>query len=447
MKNLIRYTLVTIFICFFHTNILAQENWSLEECITYAKEHNVDVIKQKIRNEILKSDIKINQGKYLPDATFNASQNFSLGNSFNVSTNVGQRESSSNSFSLSSSIPIFNGFSNRYNLQKSKVSLEKGELDVAKIRFDLSLNITNKYLQVLFNKEILRVAQEQIHISEQNYNRLKRLYKNGLTGKRKFLEIASVYAADRKEIVVAENKVNRSVLELKELLGVEQINNFDVKEIKIDTVRNVLLPKTISENMINNNPLVRSSIFDVELKKKDLKISKANFYPKVNLNYSYSTNYFHILGQRDVVYNQQTKQNEPNGFWVQLNNNRTHFISLSASVPIFNRFLTRESYKKAKEEIKISEIELANQKMLLENKIKIAVNDADMAKAALESSKIAYESQQNAFDILNKQYQKGNISNYEFLQGKSKLIKDTSEYIKAKYDYLFKNKILAYYMN
>ena len=113
MKKLFKYIIVGYF-CLITMNTFSQKKWTLEKCIEYAKEHNVDVIKQKIRTNIINSDIKIAKGSYLPDASFNGSQNFSLGNSFNVSTGVGQLESSSNSFSLSSSLNIFNGFSNRY---------------------------------------------------------------------------------------------------------------------------------------------------------------------------------------------------------------------------------------------------------------------------------------------------------------------------------------------
>ena len=447
MKNLIKKILPLAFLYFLPVSSNAQEKWSLEECISYAKENNVEVIKQKIRNEIFKSDIKIAKGNYLPNADFNASQNLSLGNSFNVSTGVGQLESNSNSFSLSSSVPIFNGFSNKYNLQKSKTSLEKGESDLEKVRFDLSLNITNKYLQVLFNKELLKVAREQVKISKQNFNRLKKLYKNASTGKRELLEIESTVASDKKEVIVASNRVLTSLIELQELLGVKQIDNFDVIEIEINSIEENLTINSVTKEIINTNPTIKSSIFELELKKQDLKIAQSSFYPRVNLNYSYSTNYFSILGRDDVVFNQETQTFEENGFFTQLNNNRTHFISLSLNIPIFNRFQTRETYKKTKEEIKISEIELANQKLLLENKIKIAFNDSNTAKATLESASIAYQTQKQAFDILNQQYQNGNVTNNEFLQSKSKLIKNISEYIKSKYDYLFKWKILEFYKN
>ena len=132
----------------------SQTKWSLDDCIEHAKANNVDVLKQLSQNESFDEDITTAKGNYYPDASFNASQGFSLGNSFNVSTGVGQLESSFNNFSLSSSLSIFNGFANKYNLQKARLNSEKGLADLDQIYLDLSLNITNKYLTVLFNKTV-----------------------------------------------------------------------------------------------------------------------------------------------------------------------------------------------------------------------------------------------------------------------------------------------------
>ena len=436
---------ILIFFCFSVTTAIAQKKWSLQDCINYANEHNVDVIKQKIRSEIANSDIKIARGNYLPDASFIASQNFSLGNSFNVSTGVGQLESSSNSFSLSSSLNIFDGFANKYKLQRAKLNKEKSESDLEKIRFDVALNITNKYLQVLFNKEILKVAKEQLEISTQNYNRLKSLYDNALKGKRELLEIESTLASDKKEKIVAENTLKNSLIELQELLDIKEIDDFEIEEILVESTK--LFTDTIPEAVIEKNPEIISSRLDLAIKKRDLKLTNTSFYPKVNLNYSYSSNYFHIIGEEDLVVNQQTGELIPNGFWVQLDNNRTHYIGISATFPIFSRFLNRENYKKSKEEIKISEFDLLSNKQKLKNKITVAKNDVLASKASFEASELALKTQQKAFEILSQQYKNGNVGNYEFLEGKNKLIVNASELIKAKYEYYFKTKVLGYYFN
>ncbi|WKD85052.1 Outer membrane efflux protein BepC [Polaribacter huanghezhanensis] len=438
---------ISIAVVFFSVlSVSAQKKWSLKDCILYAKEHNINVLKQKIQSEISNSDVVIAKGNYLPNASFNASQNFSLGNSFDVSTGVGKSESRSNSFSLSSSTLIFKGFSNKYTLQKSKLNKLKAASEIDKIRFDLRLNVTNKFLQVLFQKELLKIAEDQVVISKNNFDRLKLLYEEILISKRDLLEIEATLASDRKEVIVIKNKVNTSLIELKELLGINEIENFDIDELIDDNFEQKSNEfYDITNLIIENNPTIKTAQFSLELKKKDIQLAKSNFYPSINFNYSYGSNYYHIQGRKDEVLNQQTNQLIDNGFWTQLNSNRTHYLGFSASIPIFNRFSTRENYKKSKEELKIAEIELKNNKFLLRNKIIIALNDLNTAKASLKASEIAYLTQKEAFNIVQENYKRGNITNVVFLESKSKMTRNASEYVKAKFEFIFKLKVVKYY--
>ena len=439
-----------IFAMLFTINIFSQTKWSLEDCINHAKANNIDVLKQQLQNTSLNEDITAAKGNYYPDANFNGSQGYSLGNSFNVSTGVGQLESSFNNFSLNSSIAIFNGFSNKYNLQKARLSSEKGMADLDQIYLDLTLNIANKYLTILFNKEIVIVAQKQVQISTQEVKRLKALYEAVLTSKSEYLQMQSTLASDTKELLVAENNLNNSKIELRELLDIKTLENFDVKDIDLSDFESIVFSsssETIYNNALSTNPLLRSTELNGQINEKDIKIAKADFYPKLNLNYSYGSNYYHILGQDDLVFNQATQQFEDNGFFVQLNNNRTHFIGLNLAVPIFNKFINRTAYNKAKIDLEINKIELSNQKSQLKNKIQIAYNDVLTAKATLDATTSASISQKEAFSINQNKYSEGLMTSFDFLESKSLYIKTESDLVQAKYDYLFKIKVLNYYTN
>lgn len=432
----------------FSISVVSQNTWTLEECIEHAKINNIDVLKQKFNNKSLNEDITIAKGNYYPDATFNASQGFSLGNSFNVSTGVGQLESRFNSFSLSSSINLFNGFSNRNKLQLAKLNTQKGDVDLDQIKLDLSLNITNKYLLVLFNKEILSVAKEQELISQQEVNRLTKLYKAALKSKSELLEMESTLALDKKEHIIAANNVTNSLIELQALLDIKIIENFDIKTINIDDVNGQIVfsdSHDIYGEALKTNPLLISTQLKSDMNEKDIQIAMANLYPRLNFNYSYGSNYYHIQGREDIVFNQETNQYEDNGFLIQLDNNRTHYLGFSLTVPIFNRFQTRSNIDKTKIELEINQVELENQKKELKHKIEIAWNDVIAAKSSLEASSIALTSQQEAFTIAQKKYLEGYMTNYEFLVSKTKYIKTQSDLITAKYEYMFKIKVLEYY--
>lgn len=429
-------------------SLSAQNKWSLEDCINHAKKHNIDIQKQKFQNKIVEEDITIAKGNYFPDANFSASQGYSLGNSFNVSTGVGQQESRFNSFSLSSSVNIFNGFSNRYKLKQAKLYVEKGSADLDKLGLDLSLNIANKYLQVLFNKAIITVAEEQQAISEQEVNRLTQLFDAALKPKNDLLEMESTFARDKKETLISKNNLSNSLIELQELLDVKLIEDFDVKEIEINDFENNAIFKNVDDiynKALEINPVLKSTQLTEEIKEKDIKIGMANFLPRLDFNYSYSSSYYHLQGYDDLVFNQKLSQFEDNGFLVQFDNNRTHYLGFTLAVPLFNKFVTRSNIDKSKIELEITKIELENQKKELKNKIRIAYNDVFTAKATLESSESALIFQNEAFTIAQNKYKLGRLTSYEFLESKSKYIQSQSEFIKAKYDYVFKIKVLEYY--
>jgi len=441
MKKLVFIVLLLPFVT------LAQQKWTLEECITHAKKNSIEILKQQINNKNTEEDIRIAKGAFLPNLNFAASQGFSLGNSFNVSTSVGQSESSFNRFSLSSSVTLFDGFNNRYKLQFEKIKAAKGKIAIDNIALDLSLAITNKYLQVLVNKEVLAIAQEQENISKKEVERLSELYQVGLKPKNELLQIKTTYILDQKEVIIVQNNLETSLILLKELLTINDIPNFDITNIKIDEIKSTVLlsAKDKYDAVITSNPLVKTAQLSQDLFKKTILIAKSNYYPKLSLDYSFGSNYYHVLGKEDLIYNQLTNQYDANGFFAQLTNNRTNYLGLLLTIPIFNRFQTQANIEKAKNEYELASIEIDHIKFKLKNKLTLAHKDILVAKATLDASTIAVDLQKESFEIIQKKYKKGLISSYEYLESKSKYIYTQSELIKSKYDYIFKIKVLSYY--
>lgn len=430
-------------------SLFAQEKWSLDDCIVHAKEHNVLVQKQKFQNNNYEDDIYIAKGKFLPDANLFASQNYNLGSSFDVSTNIGQLESRSNSFSLAASVPIFNGFSNRYELKLAKSVFEKGQVDIAKIKLNITIEIIEKYLKVLFDREILKVAEKQVSISDLELIRLNLLFNKGLKPKDEYLEIKSVCATDAIMVTEAKNNLLKSYVELKDLLDIKEISNFDVKNISINQLQFNFFSKDslelINEALVNA-PDIQSAGIETEINKLRIKIENAKFYPVIDLNYSFQSNFFHLQGRPDEVFNPVSQQFEPNGFFRQLNNNKTHFISFSARIPIFNRFLTKHSKTKQEQLLSISTVDYENEKKKVKSKILNAFSDAEAAQKILTYAKSAEVTQSEAFQLIQIKFNKGIIGGYEFLESKSRYILAASNLVRAKYDYLFKIKIIEYYL-
>jgi len=425
-----------------------QKKWSLDDCIAHAKEHNIDIIKQRLENQKVSEDITIAKGDYFPSVNFAGLQGYNLGSSFNISTGVGQQESRFNTFSLSTSLDLFNGFKKKHQLQLAKLGAEKGAVELDRIGLDISLNIANQYLQVLFNKEIMAVAGEQQQISGEELTRLNALFEAALASRSEVLEMKATASLDTKEFVIAQNNLLNSLIELKTLLDIQNIENFDIETIPIASFSeqiNTPNAQIIYENALTINPQLKATRLASDMSEKNIKIAKAAFYPNINFGYTYSTNYYHIQGTEDVILNSQTGEFENNDFITQLDNNRIHFLGVTATVPIFNRFLTKSNVDKAKVDMEISKVELENQQKELRNKIEIAYNDLVTARASLDASQVAYTAQKDAFEIARAKYLEGLITSYEFLESKSKYIQTQSERIQARYDYLFKIKVLEYY--
>jgi len=427
---------------------LAQHKWTLEECITHAKKNNIEILKQLINNKKNTENIRIAKGNFLPNLSFSASQGFSLGNSFNISTGVGQSESSFNLFSLSSSVILFNGFNNKYKLQAEKIKAKKGEIAIESIVLDLSLAITYKYLQVLVNKEILSIAKEQKNISDQEVKRLSKLYQTGYKPKNELLQIQTTYELDKKEVFLAKNNLSNSLILLKELITINDIPNFDINLIEINIIRPTkILPNTEEKYnaIIATNPLLKIAQYSQDLSKKNLLISKSNYYPRLSFDYSFGSNYYHILGKKDLIFNQNTNRYDANSFFTQLKNNSINYLGLSLTVPIFNRFKTQSNIKKEKNEYELASIEIDKIKFQLKNKLILINNDILTAKTTLDASTKALKLQRENFNIMQKKYKKGIITSYEYLESKSKLLYTQSELIKSKYNYIFKLKLFEYY--
>ncbi|RZK10701.1 MAG: TolC family protein, partial [Flavobacterium sp.] len=426
------------------TEAASQKRWSLAECIDYAKTNNVEIIKQQLENQIYSEDLRISKGQLLPNLNFSGAQSFSLGSSFNVSTGVGQLESSFNSFNLSSSVNLYNGLRINNNIKKNRLVVDRGLAENRIIEMDLSLKIASKYLQVLFGKEIVAVAKEQEDISSNEVEKLRKLYLANLKSSNEVLEMESTLALDYKEKIIALNTLKKSYVELQEILGLNFDATFEIETM--DEVMGDLTEFSNAQDIFNKaketNPRIQAIGINVKIAQKDVQIFNSLLLPKVDLFYSYSTSYYHILGRDDVVFNQETQLVENNGFFKQINNNKTHFVGISATIPIFNRFSNVSDIKKGKYQVKIEQSELVEQEKVLKNLIEVTYNDFITAKEVFRSSQIAEKYQSEAFRIMQNKYNQRLSNVYEFLESKSKYIYTKSELIKSKYDYLFKHKML-----
>jgi len=425
-----------------------QKQWSLKQCVDYALANNISIKQASLSTKIKKEDVTIARGNFYPSLSASVRQSFDFGSNIDLQTN--SRKSSdrrSNSFSVNTSVSLFDGFRNLNVLKQSKIALKSSSFDLEKMKNDISLNVLNAYLNVLFNKETIKTAKSQVKISKEQLEKTTKLVKAGVQPKGNLLDVEATYASDQEKLVNAQNGLDLALLNLTQLLQLPK-NNFDVKDvtIKIPTVSLITNnPNVIFEKAVKSKPEIKSAELNLESSKMGIKIAESAYLPSLNLSYSLNTFYNHLQGQSDNFINPITNEVVDNSFFTQLDNNLGHSVGLSLRIPIFNKFLTKSNVNKAKINVKISKYQLENQKLKLREAIERAFTDAKSSLKSYEAAKKSLVAQNESFRYAQEKFSLGVLNPYDFNQIKNRLFNDKIAVVRSKYDFLFKSKLLEFY--
>ncbi len=424
--------------CLLFTSLsLAQSNtWNLEQCVNHALENNITILQAK--NNLLSSeqDIISAKGNFLPAISSNISGGASLGNIEVFPGEFRDREFYSTSLGIGFSQNIFNGFRNINLLNQSKLSLERNQYELERLKDDISLNVANSYLNVLFNKENLELARLQVEFSKFQLDQVKTLVEAGSEPASTLIESQATYSRDIQSLTIAENNHDLALLTLAQLLQLPY-ENFDIEVIEIDTPSANLMYQDITPILnyaMQNRNEIKVAERDIELAKLGTKISKSAYLPNVSLGYGFNASAnFSNLTQDDQ-------------FLDQLDDNKGHSINMNVSIPIFNRNQTKAEINKSKIQEVTSNLALDQVKINLESTIQRAFTDAKAALKVFEASQLSLKSQELAFNNSQERFALGALNSFDLGQSRIRLLNALSSSINAKYDFIFKTKVLDYYL-
>ncbi|MCF6350079.1 MAG: TolC family protein [Flavobacteriaceae bacterium] len=450
MKVKITLMLIIINISFSY----AQKKWTLKECVDYALENNLTIKRTVQTNLLIDEDLIIAKNNRLPNVSGSASQNFNFGSNFNPVTN--SRDNAANratSFGINASVVLFDGFSIKNGLLRAEKNREISKYDLEKMKNDISLNIVNSYLNILFQKESLKVAESNLEITEKSLKRTQELINAGTQPKGNLLEIEATKSNDENAIVIAQNDIDLALLSLSQILQISN-TDFDIKEIEIK-LNNLKLNYNNTEEIFNvsvqNQPEIKSAELSIENTATNIKIAKGNFLPTVSLSGNLSTIYSHIQGRDDDFYVPDI--NNPlgpqilvkNGIFEQFDNNFGQFFGLNVSIPIYSRGQIKSDVNKAKINQEIAKTDLEDQKRALREDIERAYINAKATLKEYEAAKKSLEAQELSFDFAQERYKIGATNSFDFEQVRTRLINAKSNVIRAKYSYVFRTKLLEFY--
>ena len=429
--------IIIIALVFTSLSAVAQKKWTLQECVNHALENNITVKQGENTLLINEQDVKESKGNFLPSVTGNAGHTLSLGNRELFPGQFVDRTDNSTFFSVGANQTIFNGFRNLSLRQQAELTLESNQLELDRIRDDISLNVVNAYLNVLFNRENLETAKAQVELSKKQLEQVKELVDAGVQPRANINDSEATLATDEQSLTVAENNFDLALLSLSQLLQVP-FTGFDVEIVNLDDPSSALMYEDVSPILdfaFENRNEIKVAEMNIETAKASTKLSRSGFYPTVTGGYTFGTNVFYsnLLDTEDTFFN-------------QLNDQKSHRFSLNVNVPIFSRNQNKTAVAKAKIREENSKLELERAKLNLESTIQRAFTDAKAAYRTYEASKKSLEAQQLAFQNSSERYNIGTMNAFDLELARIRLINAQASLINAKYDFVFKTKVLDFYM-
>lgn len=431
MKKII-FTIITIFIGY---PIFAQEVWTLRQCINYAIEHNIEI--RKTANAVEESKIDVNTSKWarLPDLNGSAGQSWGWGRTKSPDSNsYTNRNNANTGFDLSTSVPIFTGFriSNEYSL--SKINFNAAIEDLNKAKQDIAINVASVYLQVLLTMELNKVAVGQAELSKEQLARIEKLLSLGKASPAELAEAKARVAQEEMNVVQSENNYKLKLLDLSQLLELSSPEKLTVAPPQEElNVSQLTPPEEIYSEALMQKPEIRAAQLRLAGADKSIKIAQSSFYPKLSLNAGIGSSYYTVNGSA------------PYSFGKQLKDNFSQSISLGLSIPIFNRFSTRNQVRSAQIQKLNKELQLETTKKELYKEIQQAWYKALAAESKYNASQVAVKANEESFQLMSEKFANGKATSIEYNEAKLNLTKALSDKIQSKYDYLFSSKILDFY--
>ncbi len=447
MKKQFLFVIPFFIFLFFGKSASAQQQWSLEDCINYAFDHNLQIKQSRLDVESSSEDLQQSKLSMLPSFNANVSHNTGWGRSIDLATyRYSNQTSRQMYFSANSDLTLFNGFQLINNVrQKQFVYLAK-KFNSDKIRDDISLNITAAYLQILFNIELVNNARRQVDITQQQIDKTKKQVEAGVVARGNLLDVESQGANEEVNLVNAKNKLMLAYLDLKQLLDLQSDIPFDIYKPKLEiTSKPELLPiASIYNTAVGIMPEIKSAEYTLKSADRSLAISRGQRSPRLSISGNYGNNYSDQIRESNNPNNPDFYITKP--FWNQISDNRNFTMGFRLSIPIFNGFQVSTAIKKSQIYYENANLTLQIAKNTLRKNIEQAYTDAVASYKTYEARKKSVESLHESFKYAQEKFNVGMVNSTDFNVAKTKLTNSESDLLSAKYDYFFKTKILDFYL-
>ena len=428
---------------------VAQEKWSLERCIDHALENNIQVKQTMLSMESAQRNKSQAFADMFPSLNANTGYNLNFGRTIDPGTNSFVTESvNSQNVWLGSSVTLFNGLRMLNNLRQSQLNVLAAEYDLKDISNNISMSVATAFLQVMFAEELLQIAMDQQSISTEMMGRTEKLVDAGAAAKGNLYDLKAQVASDQVQVVNAENNYTTAVLTLKQLLNLKDDIQFEVLRPNVEmplTDPTTLRVSMIYNEALQNWPAVLARETRIKSADKGVKMAWASMTPSLdasgNLNTLYSSSREYNLFDTD----DQTKWGERIPYGEQLDQNLSYGFGASLSIPIFNGLAARNGLQQSRLNKINTELQLEDTKNQLYSSIQQAFNDAQAAYRTYLAADESVKASQESFNYAQERFEVGVINAVDHSTIRNNLARVQSDRLRAKYDYIFRSKVLDFY--
>ncbi len=412
----------------------SQTLWTLDDCISYAKEHNLSIKQSEIDLKSTDIDRLQAKGAFLPSINGNLSYNFNSGKNINPVTN--QYENTvfqSASGGIGAEMTLFAGLQNWRKLQRATLNQMASEYQLEKVKEDIVLMIINAYAEVLSYKEQIKNLKAQREVSEESVERTKNLIEAGSLPKGDIYEAEAQLLTQEQQIIATENALFIAKMGLAQLLLLKNYQDFDIADPTFEHPSEEILVKTPQEIYLHAKEVmsdVKIADSNILLAKNALQSAQAAYSPRLSAQWGYSSRW---------------TKNKYLNFWDQIDLNKGMYAGFSLSVPIFNGFSTLTNIKRQKLNLLKAQYAKEQAELTLEKNSYQAHTNATNAKKLYEATEKTALSKKQSFNYAKERHDVGLMNTFDFNQAKYQYENAQNESVKAKYQYILKLKVLEYY--
>ncbi len=444
---------------------------TLSQSVEWAQKNHLSV--QQNKNQVQTSQIQLQQSKNeaLPNVNATVSEFFNFGRSIDPFTNTFlSKNINYNNLDLNASIIVYKGGSLKKTVLQNEILLKASEQDLEAIKQDIALQVVAAYLSTMKAEDQLEVAKKQIEQTDLQIDKIEKLIKAGALPESNLLELQAQKATEQTSIINAESGVIMAKLTLKQLINEPNLENIDIErtEIALPQKQKIATPYQITELAYASQPNIQAAELRIKSAEKEIEIAKTNFLPTIQASANWGANQsnaqknYSIVGTEEIkignvkinnenvdVYRNQAKVSE-NGtvdYLTQLKNTNNYGFGIQANIPIFSKFSNKNRLTQSQILKENAILQAQQSKQQLRQNIEQACTNLSIAQKTYEGVLVQQNTQEASFKATESKYNAGAVDFVNFQFQKNNLEKAKINLIQAKYEYLFRSKIVDFYQN